>query len=384
MNVLVTGANGFIGKNLCVQLLGRREFNILPYTRASTILDLQTAINNADFICHLAGVNRPEDLSDFARDNTDFTEFLCDALKASGKCLPIIFASSQHVTCDIGNSLTSMYGKSKLAAEQVLLDYSKDTGAPVYIFRLPHVIGKWCRPNYNSVVATFCNNIARDLPIQISDQNYPLKVVYIDDLVNTFIKIMKGAHVTSEYGEAHPTFMTTVGELASQISAFKNCRSSLMSEKVGVGLTRALYATYISYLPKEKFVYSLQEHRDPRGVFVEVLKTKDSGQFSYFTASPGVTRGCHYHHSKAEKFLVMKGQARFRFKQVITNEYYEIFTAGDVPKIVETIPGWVHDITNIGMDEMIVMLWANEVFDNNNPDTYAASAESVDTVLEIV
>jgi UDP-2-acetamido-2,6-beta-L-arabino-hexul-4-ose reductase len=365
MKVLVTGSNGFIGKNIATQLAVCDDFYILHYNRASTVDDLRKAVAEADFICHIAGVNRPDDVGEFARINTGLTETLCQAVQKSGRHVPIIFASSDHV------ERNNPYGDSKLAAEQALLKHSEKTGIPVYIFRLPHIFGKWCRPNYNSVVATFCYNVAHDLPIQIDDPSYPLNLVYIDDLVVTFVRIMKGNEVCKPYCEAGPSYPLTVGELANQIRAFRASRGTLVSERVGDGLTRALYATYVSYLPPKDFVYEVPKYADPRGVFVEMLKTRDSGQFSFFTAHPGVTRGGHYHHSKTEKFLVIKGSARFGFRHTLTQELHEILTSGDKPEIVETIPGWSHDITNVGDDEMIVMLWANEIFDRDNPDTYS-------------
>lgn len=365
MKVLITGANGFIGKNLVVQLGERKNFEILRVDRESTQDNLQRAIAKADFICHMAGVNRPLDVNEFARVNTDLTRTLCETMQKSGRHVPIIFASSVHV------ERNNPYGASKLAAEQVLLRHAEETGIPVYIFRLSHVIGKWCRPNYNSVVATFCHNIARDLPIQINDPSYPLKLVHIDDLVTAFARIMTGEKTGGPYLEAEPSYPISVGELANQIRAFKASRGSLVSEQVGTGLTRVLYATYASYLPPQNFVYAVPQHDDPRGRFVEMLKTKDSGQFSFFSAHPGVTRGGHYHHSKTEKFLVIKGRARFRFRHILTQALHEILTSGDRPTIVETVPGWAHDVTNVGDDEMIVMLWASEIFNRDRPDTYA-------------
>ena len=365
MKVLVTGSNGFIGKNIATQLAVCEDFEVLPYNRESTADDLRSAVEAADFICHMAGVNRPDDDEEFARVNTGLAQTICQAVQKTGRHVPIIFASSDHV------KQKTPYGASKLAAEQELLKHSEKTGIPVYIFRLPHVFGKWCRPNYNSVVATFCYKIAHDLPIRIDDPSYPLNLVYIDDLVTTFVGIMESKEACETYCEVQPAYPLTVGELAERIRSFRASRGTLVTERVGDGLTRALYATYISYLPPKDFVYEVPKYADPRGVFVEMLKTRDSGQFSFFTAYPGVTRGGHYHHSKTEKFLVIKGSAKFRFRHTQTQELHEVLTSGDKPEIVETIPGWSHDITNVGDDEMIVMLWANEIFDRDHPDTYA-------------
>src|ERR1035437_258107 len=364
MKVLITGANGFIGGNLAAQLPLRGAFAVLRFDRLSTESDLAQVIGEADVILHMAGVNRPDDESEFARVNTELTRTICEAVRSSGRRVPIIFASSVHV--ERGNA----YGASKLAAEQVLLQHSEAANTPVYIYRLSHVIGKWCRPNYNSVVATFCHNIARDLPVQINDPAYPLKVVYVDDLVTSFVQIMTGRGPEGPYCEVQPSYPITVGDLAEQLRAFRESRRSLVTERVGTGLTRALYATYVSYLPPEEFSYTVPKHSDARGVFVEMLKTKDSGQFSFSTAPPGVTRGSHYHHSKCEKFLVIAGRGRFRFRHILTHEIYEKMTTGETTEIVETVPGWIHDITNVGDGEMIVMLWANEIFDRDNPDTY--------------
>jgi UDP-2-acetamido-2,6-beta-L-arabino-hexul-4-ose reductase len=243
----------------------------------------------------------------------------------------------------------------------------------VHVFRLPNVFGKWCRPHYNSAVATFCHNIARDLPIEVHNPQAPLSLVYIDDVVNRFVQIMDGAEPMigpDGFSSVQPQYTTSVGELAQLLRAFRTSRDTLLTERVGTGLVRALYATYVSYLPVEAFAYGLSSHVDRRGMFVEMLKTPDCGQFSFFTAHPGVTRGGHYHHSKTEKFLVIKGQALFRFRHMQTGQTHQIVTTGQEPQVVETVPGWTHDITNTGQDELVVMLWANEIFDRSRPDTY--------------
>ena len=241
----------------------------------------------------------------------------------------------------------------------------------MYVFRLPNVFGKWCRPNYNSVVATFCHNISRGLPITVNDPAAVLQLVYVDDVVRHFIALANG-DAGSDTTQIDPTYSITLGELTAQIEGFRDSRTNLATGAVGTGLTRALYATYVSYLAPDNFDYPLTAHTDPRGTFVEMLRTPDSGQFSYFTAHPGITRGGHYHHSKTEKFLVIQGKARFGFRHVLTNETFEIITTGGTPRVVETVPGWSHDVTNIGEDTLIVMLWANELFDRDRPDTIAA------------
>jgi len=369
MSVLITGAEGFIGSNLAVQLRDGWGLSIVPYDRRSSTDDLKRAIAEVDAICHLAGVNRPDDVAEFGRVNTEFTRTLCDEVRQSGRLIPILFASSVQADRD------NPYGASKQAAERLLLEHAALTGAPVNIFRLANVFGKWCRPNYNSVVATFCYNIGRDLPVRIDDPASPLQLVYIDDVVETFGRLLIGEEHVGVFVEVRPTYLLTVGELAEQIRAFRASRESLVCDRVGAGLARALYATYVSHLPTETFAYDVPKHEDARGVFVEMLKTRDSGQFSFFTAHPGVTRGGHYHHSKTEKFLVLKGTAKFRFRNIVSNAVHELVTSGDTPQIVDIAPGWTHDITNAGDEEMIVMLWANEVFDRERPDTFACPVQ---------
>jgi UDP-2-acetamido-2,6-beta-L-arabino-hexul-4-ose reductase len=284
-------------------------------------------------------------------------------VRSTGRKIPIILASSTQATLD------NAYGKSKLAAETAIKKLGDDTESPTYIYRLPGVFGKWCKPNYNSVVATFCYNISHDLPIQVNNPSFELTLVYIDDVVGEFISIIQDKKNSNTELSIRPEYKIKLGELSRQIQRFHDSRDSLISEKVGSGLIGKLYSTYVSYFSPENFSYSIPVYTDERGMFAEVLKTEDSGQFSFFTAGPGVTRGGHYHHSKTEKFLVIRGSARFSFRHIVSNEGYEIVTSSDELKIVETVPGWSHDITNIGTEEMIVMLWANEIFDPDNSDT---------------
>lgn len=371
MRVLITGANGFVGRNLQLRLRERPDVQVVCYTREQQARQLADLLHGVDFVFHLAGVNRPQNPKEFTTDNTNLTRDLYEAVttaaRSTGRAIPILYTSSTQAAYD------NAYGRSKREAEDVLLATGTDPLLPVHVFRLPNVFGKWCRPNYNSAVATFCHNVARDLPIQINDPKAALTLVYIDDVIERFVQLMDGAMPMVEvdgFEVIQPQYDTTVGELARLIRAFRGSRDSLLTERVGTGLVRALYATYVSYLPVEAFAYDLPQHADQRGVFVEMLRTPDCGQFSFFTARTGVTRGGHYHHSKTEKFLVIRGQALFRFRHMQTGQTYELHTSGDRPQIVETVPGWTHDITNVGREEMAVMLWANEIFDRVHPDTY--------------
>jgi UDP-2-acetamido-2,6-beta-L-arabino-hexul-4-ose reductase len=373
MKVLITGANGFIGLNLRLRLQERNDVEVVCFSRDQQVGELPQLLEGVDFVFHLAGVNRPKDINEFITGNTNLTRDLCSAVasvaSAIGKPIPILFASSTQA------SLDTPYGQSKRDAETALTALGKEAPlVPVHVFRLPNVFGKWCKPNYNSVVATFCHNISRDLPIQVNDANASMTLVYIDDVVEQFLNIMDGGApllVTDGFVSVQPQYPTTVGELAHLIQAFYDSRGSLVTERVGTGLARALYATYVSYLPIEDFSYDIPQYADKRGVFVEMLKTPDCGQFSFFTAHPGQTRGGHYHHSKTEKFLVIKGQGLFRFRHMLSGQTHELKTSGDKPQIVDTVPGWTHDITNTGAEEMLVMLWANEIFDRSCPDTFS-------------
>ena len=371
MKVLITGANGFIGKNLRQHLAERGDVEVVCFTRDDELSVLRSKLEGVDFVFHLAGVNRPKGPEEFNTGNAELTVVLSAALQDLathiGRIVPVLYASS--IQAELGNP----YGISKQKAEDAVRAAS-EAGVPAFVFRLPNVFGKWCRPNYNSVVATYCHNIASGLPVQINDPAAVLTLVYIDDVVDIFVRTMDGlppALNAQGFAQVVPQYSITVGELAAQVQAFHDSRHTLVTERVGTGLTRALYSTYVSYLPTDLFSYIVPQHADNRGVFVEMLKTADSGQFSYFTAHAGVTRGGHYHHSKTEKFLVIRGQARFKFRNMQTGEHCELYTSGEKPEIVETVPGWTHDITNVGTDEMIVMLWANEIFDRSKPDTFA-------------
>ena len=364
MRILVTGSNGFIGKNLVVRL-NELGLHTEVYTRKNSVQDLPNLIEKSDFIVHLAGENRPIDEKYFDTINVGLTASICESVRSIDRQIPIILASSVQATLD------NAYGKSKLDAEVVVKSLESNTESPVYIYRLPGVFGKWCKPNYNSVVATFCHNISHNLPIRVSNPSFELNLVYIDDVVEEFIQVIQGQQNNKKELSVQPEYKIKLGDLVTQIELFREGRDSLISEKVGDGLPRKLYSTYVSYFSPKQFVYSIPSYGDERGMFAEMLKTKDSGQFSFFTAKPGVTRGGHYHHSKTEKFLVIQGRARFGFRHIISNEVHEITASGNKLKIVETVPGWSHNITNIGTEEMMVMLWANEIFDPDNPDTIA-------------
>lgn len=371
MRVLITGASGFIARNLQLYLSPRQDVEVRCFDRSHTLQQLPALMEDVDFVFHLAGVNRPQDPAEFASGNTDLTATLCQAVASqaeAGKRIPVIYTSS------IQAAQANPYGESKRGAEDLLFALGQQHGVPVHVFRLPNVFGKWTRPNYNSVVATFCHNIARGLPIQVNNPDAALSLVYVDDVVQRFVQLMDGAAPCQDaegFDQVQPVYTTTVGQLAEAIKGFRDNRDTLMIDRVGMGLTRALYATYVSYLEPAQFSYTVPMHGDARGVFVEMLKTQDSGQFSYFTAHPGVTRGGHYHHTKTEKFLVIKGKALFRFRHMQTGEYHQLHTDGSKAEVVETVPGWTHDITNVGQEEMVVMLWANEIFDRERPDTYA-------------
>lgn len=370
MRALVTGSRGFLGANLVAHLRERAGVAVAEFHRGVPPAALPEIVAAADVVFHVAGINRPQDPAEFTSGNVDLTAAVTEAAAAAGRPIPIVLSSSTQAAMD------NPYGLSKRSAEDLVLDYGLRHGAACRVYRLPNVFGKWSRPAYNSAVATFCHNVIRGLPITIHDPAAPLRLVYADDVCRDFLTLLDEPAGPPAGREAmrravEPVHETTVGDLAATIQGFGRSRDTRTVDRVGTGLVRALYATYLSFLPPEDFSYGLTSHVDPRGAFAEVVRTADSGQFSYFTAHPGVTRGGHYHHTKNEKFLVLRGRARFRFRDIRTGAEHALETSGAEPRVVETVPGWAHDITNIGGEEMIVMLWANEAFDAAHPDTVA-------------
>jgi UDP-2-acetamido-2,6-beta-L-arabino-hexul-4-ose reductase len=358
--IVVTGARGFIGSNLCVRLR-ERGHELFEVYRETPWDSAHAALRQSGAVFHVAGVNRTEDPDRFERDNVAFSARLAEAIAQSGKLPLVVFASSLMAQDE------TAYGTSKRRAEEALL--ALGTSARVSIWRLPNVFGKWARPNYNSAVATFCHNVARGLPIRIDNPDAPLELVHIDDLIDDWLALLERPPFESGYAVPRRTWRSTVGKVAAKIRAIAEDRRRSRVGAVGSGFDRALYATFMSYLPETEFQIPLAAHADARGCFAEVLKTTQSGQVSFLTASPGVTRGGHYHHGKVEKFVVLHGAARFRFRQVISGATHEIIVRASEPSVIETVPGWTHDITNIGDDELITLVWANEVFDPARPDT---------------
>ena len=363
MKLLITGHNGFIGRNAKFQLRDRFGCDIKTFGKYSSDEDLEELISESDFICHFAGINKSTNQNDFNDVNYGLTLKICNISERIGRKLPILFTSSIHAEND------NEYGISKKKAEKVLLEYSNKTGARVYIFRLPHVVGKWCKPNYNSVVSTFCYNIANDLPIKIYDPNHLIEIVYIDDFIEEIYHIISDEENSEHYCKVKTSYTCSIQQLADIIYAFKEDRLMLRMSEVGMGFKRALYATYISYLPTENFAYEINSKEDERGKFVELFKSQLSGQVSFLTIKPGKIRGGHYHHTKTEKFVLISGKVNFRFKNILSDEFYEIPVSDQVSMMVETIPGWSHDIKNVGNKEAIIIVLANEVFNPEKSDT---------------
>ena len=365
MNILITGSSGFIGKNLISTLMEKfSDVNILRYDITNSILDLRNNINLADFIFHLAGINRATSENEFYEGNSDLTKMLCDFVEETKRNIPIVVSSSIHALKE------SDYGKSKKMAEDYIFDYSERTGHKVNVYRLPNVFGKWCKPNYNSVIATFCYNISNDLPITINDRNHMMKVVYIDDVIGEFIKVFTGTeNRISRFCEVNSGYNTSLGNIVRLLHSFKDSRINGMIPNMADGFTKRLYSTYLSYFNHKDFSYVLKMNIDKRGSFTEFLKSKERGQVSINVSKPGVTKGNHWHHTKNEKFLVVSGEGVIRFRKIMSENIIEYFVTGDRLVVVDIPVGYTHNIENLGESDLVTIMWANEMFDPKNPDT---------------
>ncbi|MEM6808727.1 MAG: NAD-dependent epimerase/dehydratase family protein [Pseudomonadota bacterium] len=364
MKVLVTGAHGFLGRNCSVRLRELKH-KVVPVGRNDDISQVVSSNPEIDAVVHLAAVNRSSVDADFDAVNVGVTQRLVDALSHLQRNVTVVFSSTTHVTRD------TVYARSKRGAEVALESYARETGASAGVIRFPNVFGKWSRPNYNSAIATFCHNLARGLPIKVHDEDHELTLCYVDDAVDDLIAAITGPPTGYRCLSPTKTYSATVGQIAATLRGIASTLHSVNVGSVGEGLERALYATYLSFIPEPQFDFPLQRHEDPRGAFVEFVRTPSAGQMSFFTAKPGVMRGSHYHHTKNERFLVLKGRAQFRFRCLASTRQYEITVDDQDSRVVQTIPGWVHDITNVGDDDLLVMLWANENFDPDHPDTVA-------------
>jgi UDP-2-acetamido-2,6-beta-L-arabino-hexul-4-ose reductase len=371
MNALVTGSDGFVGRNLCAVLRRRKDVQLVEYDLASAPQALDEGLASADIIYHLAGVNRPQHPSEFQTGNAEFTAKICRRLVALGRAPKIVLTSSTQVEFD------NLYGLSKRAAEEALRQYCQEAGAVGVAYRLKNLFGKWCRPNYNAVTATFCHNIARGLPIQISDPASRLDLSYIDDVVAAFVHELDpaaGEPGGFRFAQSLPSFTTTLGELASLIESFRAQRTTLQVPDFSNPFVRALYATYLSYLETGDFAYTLDIKTDQRGSLAEFVKSPPFGQLFVSRTKPGVTRGNHFHHTKTEKFLVVEGEAVIRFRSILGGaDIIEYRVSGRDYRVVDIPPGYTHSIENVGVGEVVTLFWASEVFDPQRPDTQALS-----------
>ncbi|MBE2233844.1 MAG: SDR family oxidoreductase [Anaerolinea sp.] len=408
MNVLVTGSRGFIGQNLIAWLQQLPDIQVLEFDQEHTAADLAERLAVADLIYHLAGVNRPQSVEEFRTGNVDLTAQMCELLLQGGRATPIVLSSS------IQAELDNPYGASKRQAEQVLADYAARSGAPVAIFRLSNVFGKWCRPNYNSVVATFCHNIAHDLPIAISDPSREVPLVHVDDVVQAFLEVgteirsqrsevkgqksgagdfSDGAHLRPltidnspstidnsspalAHYEAQPVYTVTLGRLAELIRSFRASRQTLLAPDFSDPLVHKLYGTFLSYLETDDFAYDLTQRSDARGSLAEFIKSPPFGQIFVSRTRPGVTRGNHFHHTKTEKFLVLEGEAIIRFRHIQSQEIIEYTVRGEDYRVLDIPTGYTHSIENVGQGELVTLFWASEVFDAQQPDTVWEEVQS--------
>ena len=388
MKILVTGAKGFVGRNLCVALneirLGHdqradhavcsdpAQLQVFEYDIDSTPEQLDSWCGQCDFVFNLAGVNRPKDNSEFMAGNFGFASQLLDSLKKHGNTCPVMLSSSIQASLE-GRYAGSEYGKSKRAGEELFFEYGRRTGAQVLVYRFPNLFGKWCRPNYNSAVATFCHNTANGLPIQVNDPSVALDLAYIDDVVDEMLRALRGEPTCVEGGYCTVPIhhQTTLGVVADTILSFPALRGTLGVPALNDPLTKKLYSTYLSYLPGERFIYDLKMNCDQRGSFTEIIRTADRGQFSVNVSKPGITKGNHWHHTKNEKFVVVSGHGLIRLRKIDTDEVVEFEVSGERIQVVEMIPGYTHSIVNLSdTQDLVTVMWANEAFDPQKPDTF--------------
>ena len=383
MNILVTGANGFVGRNLVSQLeniasgkarnyaIAGEELHVLCYDVDSDPAALEEYCRRADFVFNLAGVNRPEDPSEFMKGNFGFASVLLDTLKKCGNSCPVMISSSTQAALD------NPYGESKRAGEELLFEYGRETGAKVLVYRFPNVFGKWCRPNYNSAVATFCHNIAHGLPIRVNDPSVVMHLVYIDDVVDELIGALSGdEHRAGAFCEVPVVHEITLGGIVDLLYSFRDMQQDLEVPDLGDAFTKKLYSTYLSYLPKEKFCYPLKMNVDNRGSFTEIIRTVDRGQFSVNISKPGITKGEHWHHTKNEKFVVVSGHGLVQLRKIGTDEVINFEVSGEKMEVVEMIPGYTHNIINLSdTEDLVTFMWANEAFNPERPDTYFEPVE---------
>ncbi len=365
MKILVTGAEGFVGKNVCANFEREENFELLKFDIKTDKALLEEYCKECDFVVHLAGINRPKTEDEFAKGNSGFTDELLSLLKKHKNTSPVLITSS------IQASLENPYGKSKKAAEDFIFAYGEETGAEVYVYRMPNVFGKWSRPNYNSAVATFCHNIARDLPITVNDPNYEMRLVYIDDVVAEIKNAIDGrANRCEKFCEIRPVHERKLGEIADLIYSFKSSRDERSIPNMSDEFVKALYATYLSFLPEESFSYPLKMNVDERGSFTEIIRTLDRGQVSVNISKPGITKGNHWHNTKNEKFVIVSGKGVVRFRKIGEDKVIEYFASGDKIEVIDIPTGYTHNIENLGDTDMVTIMWCNEPFDPEKPDTY--------------
>lgn len=366
MKILVTGAKGFVGKNLTLSLGNRSDFDLLEYDTETPSDLLDAYCREADFVFHLAGVNRPQNQSEYMEGNFGFTSLLIETLKKHCNTCPVMYSSS------IQAALNNSYGLSKYAGEKLLLDYGRQTGAAVFIYRFPNIFGKWCRPNYNSAVATFCHNIANELPVTVNDPNTELNLVYIDDVIEELIHALNGnPNRAGDYCEVPVFYTIRLSRIVELLQSFKESRRDLQVPDMSDEFTKKLYSTYLGYQPQDQFSYPLKMNIDHRGSFTEFIRTADRGQISVNISRPGITKGNHWHHTKNEKFLVVSGMGVIRLRQLESEHIIEYHVSGEKLEVIDIPPGYTHHIENLGTSDMISVIWANEQFEPDRPDTFA-------------